>query len=60
MVRFPRTLKALIKDVIFTLLRNAMGRELMHTYPVYAESLLLADDILASHGCEWSLIGKVH
>ena len=37
-----------------------MGRELMHTYPVYTESLLLADDILARHGCEWSLIGKFH
>lgn len=35
-----------------------MGRELMHTYPVYTESLLLANDVLASHGCEWSLIGE--
>lgn len=37
-----------------------MGRELMHTYPVYAESLLRADAILAQYGCEWSLIGKLH
>ena len=37
-----------------------MGRELMHTYPVYTESLLRADEILSRHGCEWSLIGKFH
>lgn len=37
-----------------------MGLELMHTYPVYAESLLRADEILASHGWGWSLIGKLH
>ncbi|KAL8887313.1 MAG: hypothetical protein Q9215_005100 [Flavoplaca cf. flavocitrina] len=37
----------------------AMGRELMHTYPVYTESLLLANDVLASHGCEWSLIDEL-
>lgn len=60
MVRFPHTLNVLFNDVILTLTRNAMGRELMHTYPVYAESLLLADDILARYGCEWSMIGKVH
>lgn len=35
-----------------------MGRELMHIYPVYAESLIRADDILAKHGCEWSLISE--
>lgn len=35
-----------------------MGFELMHIYPVYAESLLCADDILTSHGCDWLLIGK--
>ena len=58
MVRYPDTLKALISRAILTLVRNAMGRELMHTYPVYTESLLFADDILARLGCEWSLIGK--
>ena len=36
-----------------------MGRELMHTYPAYTESLLYADDILARHGCKWSLIGEL-
>ena len=37
-----------------------MGRELMHIYPVYTESILRADDVLARQGCEWSLIGKLH
>ena len=56
----PDTLKALIDSAILTFTRNAMGRELMHTYPVYTESLLYADDILARHGCKWSLIGEFH
>ena len=47
-----------INHVMLTLTRNAMGLELMHTYPVYTESLLYADDILAKSGCEWSLVGK--
>ncbi|KAL8706673.1 MAG: hypothetical protein Q9201_000307 [Fulgogasparrea decipioides] len=37
----------------------AMGRELMHTYPVFLESLLYADDILTSCGCKWSLVGEL-
>lgn len=58
MVRLPHTLKALIEEATLILFRHAMGRELMHTYPVYAESLLFADDILTKYGCGWSLIGK--
>ena len=48
----------LIDSAVLTLTRNAMGRELMHTYPTYIESLLYADDILSRHGCKWSLIGE--
>ena len=58
MVRLPDALKALIEEAALILFRHAMGRELMHTYPVYAESLLFAHDILTKYGCGWSLIGK--
>ena len=58
MVRLPDKLKGLVEEAALILFRHAMGRELMHAYPVYAESLLFADDILTKYGCGWSLIGK--
>ncbi|KAK1988400.1 type I polyketide synthase [Colletotrichum cereale] len=34
---------------------HAMGRELMGAYPVFAEAITDADEILRSYGAEWSL-----
>jgi acyl transferase domain-containing protein len=37
---------------------HAMGRELIRSYPVFAESLRKADAILNEYGAPWSLEGK--
>lgn len=36
----------------------AMGRELLHQYPVFSQSLERAEKYLKEMGAEWSLIGK--
>lgn len=38
---------------------HAMGRELMGTYPVFAETVEIADAYLRSLGADWSLKGAV-
>ena len=49
--------RIVVGAVMLTHDRYAMGRELVRTYPIYAESLLYAESILKLHGCEWSLLG---
>ena len=36
-----------------------MGRELMHTYPVYALAIREADEVLLSLGAPWSLVDEL-
>ncbi|KAK1143625.1 Type I Iterative Polyketide synthase (PKS) [Aspergillus melleus] len=38
---------------------HAMGRELLHEYPVFAASVKAADEVLREHGATWSLIEEL-
>ena len=61
-IKFTKALKAPTIGFLFTgqgAQWHAMGRELISTYRVFHESLLLADKYLRRFGASWSLLGKL-
>jgi acyl transferase domain-containing protein len=61
-VRFSKASKDLVLGFVFTgqgAQWHAMGRELITIYPVFKNSLSLADTHLRMLGSPWSLLGKL-